>query len=413
MPGGRGRGRPRRPAALPLPDLGRVGGGGTARRAARIEGGPRRSRRSADRPGGAPRHAARRRPASRPADVLKRAGRRLGFFTVRDLLFHLPRRYDDLREMRQLGELVWVEDGTVVSRPRPGRRRPRRGARSGGGSSGRSRSSRTRPARSTRRGSGGGSSSAGCIPGDRVIVSRQAQALRPEADARQPRLPARGPGRRAAPRRADRAGLPADRRADREPAADRDARARSTGPASDYPEYLPAAIRDGRGARRDRRRRSRRPTTRRRSRAATRRSAGSRSTSCSRSSWGWSARRRQRGRDAARPIAVDDADDAGAARRRSTGSLARKLGRDVALTTDQDAAIAAIRDDLARPTPMLRLLQGDVGSRQDGGRGLRARGGGAGRAAGRAPRPDGPPRPAAPRDARRRCSRTRRSPSSC
>ena len=29
---------------------------------------------------------------------------------------------------------------------------------------------------------------------------------------------------------------------------------------------------------------------------------------------------------------------------------------------DQDAAIDAIREDLARPTPMLRLLQGDVGS---------------------------------------------------
>ena len=37
------------------------------------------------------------------ANILKRAGRRLGFFTIRELLFHLPRRYDDLREMRQLG----------------------------------------------------------------------------------------------------------------------------------------------------------------------------------------------------------------------------------------------------------------------------------------------------------------------
>ena len=31
---------------------------------------------------------------------LRRAGIRLDFYTVRDLLFHLPRRYDDLREMR-------------------------------------------------------------------------------------------------------------------------------------------------------------------------------------------------------------------------------------------------------------------------------------------------------------------------
>src|SRR3990170_6379999 len=47
--------------------------------------------------------------------TLRRAGIRLDFYTVRDLLFHLPRRYDDLREMRRLGDLVWIEDGTVVS----------------------------------------------------------------------------------------------------------------------------------------------------------------------------------------------------------------------------------------------------------------------------------------------------------
>src|SRR3954453_13478280 len=49
------------------------------------------------------------------ANLLQRAGRRLGFLTVRELLFHLPRRYDDLREMRQLGQLPWVEEGKVVS----------------------------------------------------------------------------------------------------------------------------------------------------------------------------------------------------------------------------------------------------------------------------------------------------------
>ena len=47
--------------------------------------------------------------------TLRRAGIRLGFYTVRDLLFHLPRRYDDLREMRKLGDLVMGDDGTVVS----------------------------------------------------------------------------------------------------------------------------------------------------------------------------------------------------------------------------------------------------------------------------------------------------------
>ena len=33
--------------------------------------------------------------------ALRRAGIKLDFYTVRDLLFHLPRRYDDLREMRK------------------------------------------------------------------------------------------------------------------------------------------------------------------------------------------------------------------------------------------------------------------------------------------------------------------------
>src|SRR4029077_840172 len=47
--------------------------------------------------------------------ALRRAGIKLDFYTVRDLLFHLPRRYDDLREMRKLGDLGWVADGEVVS----------------------------------------------------------------------------------------------------------------------------------------------------------------------------------------------------------------------------------------------------------------------------------------------------------
>ena len=72
-------------------------------------------------------------------------------------------------------------------------------------------------------------------------------------------------------------------------------------------------------------------------------------------------RRRQRGRDAARPVDVADAVDA-ELRDALVGSIGRKLGREVALTPDQDAAIRDIRADLARATPMLRLLQGDVGS---------------------------------------------------
>ena len=49
------------------------------------------------------------------AATIARRGRRLGILRVRDLLFHLPRRYEDLREMRQLGELLLVPDGEAIS----------------------------------------------------------------------------------------------------------------------------------------------------------------------------------------------------------------------------------------------------------------------------------------------------------
>ncbi len=49
------------------------------------------------------------------ATVLRRVGPRLGIRTVRDLLFHLPRRYDDLRELSSARELASVEEGTAAS----------------------------------------------------------------------------------------------------------------------------------------------------------------------------------------------------------------------------------------------------------------------------------------------------------
>ncbi len=49
------------------------------------------------------------------AATLRRAGVRLGWYDVRDLLFHLPRRYDDLREMTTIAGLRDLDDGTVVS----------------------------------------------------------------------------------------------------------------------------------------------------------------------------------------------------------------------------------------------------------------------------------------------------------
>ena len=49
------------------------------------------------------------------ANLLRRAGVRLGWYDVRDLLFHLPRRYDDLRELATIAQLRDRDDGTVVS----------------------------------------------------------------------------------------------------------------------------------------------------------------------------------------------------------------------------------------------------------------------------------------------------------
>ena len=127
-----------------------------------------------------------------------------------------------------------------------------------------------------------------------------------------------------------------------------------------YPEYLPTPIRDGEeivpiGAALEE---AHYPATFEGRDAALRRLAFDELLALQ---LGMVGRRRQRGRDAARPIPVDDATDA-ALRATLTSSLSRKLERDVALTTDQSTAIRDLRDDLARPTPMLRLLQGDVGS---------------------------------------------------
>jgi ATP-dependent DNA helicase RecG len=60
-------------------------------------------------------------------------------------------------------------------------------------------------------------------------------------------------------------------------------------------------------------------------------------------------------------IAIEPARDAGI-RHELAAALGRRLGRDVELTVDQDRAMDVIRDDVRGPHPMLRLLQGDVGS---------------------------------------------------
>ena len=292
------------------------------------------------------------------ANLLQRAGRRLGFLTVRELLFHLPRRYDDLREMRKLGDLRFVEEGTVVSarvrvvdvRVEPSFRR---------------RIQRTIAEFEDETGSveatwfGRRFIERRLFPGADIIVSGKLKHFGRKLTLDNPDFqPIGTEGEmlhvgRIVPIYRLTAGLTAARlRIAMREALDR--------AGVHYDEYLPAPIlADQRlegiaRALED----AHYPSTFEGRDAALRRLAFDELLALQ---LGMVGRRRQRGREAARPIPIDDTVDRDL-RRSLTTSLGRKLGRDVALTADQDTAIGAIRDDLARETPMLRLLQGDVGS---------------------------------------------------
>jgi ATP-dependent DNA helicase RecG len=289
--------------------------------------------------------------------VLRRAGKRLGFYTVRDLLFHLPRRYDDLREMRKLGDLVWVEEGTVISaRARVADVRVEAGFRR--------RIQRT-VARLT--------DDTGSIDAtwfgrryierrlkvdDNVIVSGKVKHFGRKLTLDNPDFQ-HDTGEtdllhvgRIVPVYRLTAGLTAARlRTAMREALDK--------AGAHYREYLPAEIRSHEELP---------PIARALEEAHYPSSFEARDAALRRLAFdellalqiGMVGRRRQRGRDEARPIRVGDADpDLRAA---IEASLSRKLGHAAALTDDQATAIDAIRDDLARSTPMLRLLQGDVGS---------------------------------------------------
>ncbi len=292
------------------------------------------------------------------ANLLKRAGRRLGFLTVRELLFHLPRRYDDLREMKRLGELAWVEEVTVVSarvrvadvRVEPSFRR---------------RIQRTIAVLEDETGTieatwfGRRFIERRLFPGAEVIVSGRLKRFGRKLTLDNPDFQAVGAEGemlhvgRIVPVYRLTAGLTAARlRMAMREALDKAGRA--------YPEYLPSAIVTeetlvGIGGALEE---AHYPATFEGRDAALRRLAFDELLALQ---LGMVGRRRQRGRDAARPIAVADPLDV-ELRATVTASLSRKLARPVELTPDQAMSIGAIRDDLARPTPMLRLLQGDVGS---------------------------------------------------
>ena len=290
--------------------------------------------------------------------TLGRVGKRMGLSTVRDLLFHLPRRYDDLREMRKLGDLAWIEDGEVISaRVTVADIRVE--------ASFRRRIQRTIALLEDDTGSieatwfGRRYIERRLHPGDHVIVSGKVKHFGRKRTLDNPDFQPEGRDDellhvgRIVPVYRLTAGLTANRLR----VAIREALDRA---GHEYPEYLPPELRE---------REQLAPIPEALEQAHYPASFEGRDAALRRMAFdellalqvGMVGRRRQRGRDAARPVAVDAPVDA-ELRSALRASLARKLGREVELTPDQDAAIGDIRSDLARPTPMLRLLQGDVGS---------------------------------------------------
>ena len=289
---------------------------------------------------------------------LRRAGIRLDFYTVRDLLFHLPRRYDDLREMRKLGQLSMEQDGTVVSvQARVGDVRVEPGFR------GRIQRTIARLEDDT------GSVDATWfgrrfierrLPvGGEVVVSgkikhfgRRLTFDNPEFQVLTGETEVLHAGR-IVPVYPLTSGLTAARlRSAIREALDKAGHA--------YPEYLPASIVAEEGLM---------PIAQAIEEAHYPDSFEGRDAALERLAFdellalqiGMVQRRRQRVRDAAPKVHLDEASDA-SVRSALVEVLGWRVGRPVQLTTDQVAAMTAIRDDLARPTPMLRLLQGDVGS---------------------------------------------------
>ena len=290
--------------------------------------------------------------------ALRRAGIKLDFYTVRELLFHLPRRYDDLREMRKLGDLFREQDGTVVSaQARVGDVRVEPGFR------GRTQRTIARLEDDT------GSIDATWfgrrfierrLPiGGEVVVSGKVKHFGRRLTLDNPEFQVVADDTellhagRIVPVYPLTAGLTAVRlRTAIREALDKAGFA--------YPEYLPAPLVADEGLV---------PIARAIEEAHYPDSFEGRDAALRRLAFdellalqlGMVARRRQRVRDAAPTLTLDAASDT-EVRAALVDALGQRVGRPVELTVDQAAAMAAIRDDLARPTPMLRLLQGDVGS---------------------------------------------------
>ena len=292
------------------------------------------------------------------AAVLRRAGIRLGWYDVRDLLFHLPRRYDDLRELSRLGDLVWAEEGTIVSaRVRvedvrveaSWRRRVQRTTARLRDDTGQIEATWFGRRFIERR----------LRTGQEIVVSGRLKRFGRALTIDNPEFQAiDGDGEvlhagRIVPVYRLTAGLTAARlRVAMREALDR---------AGDhYPEYLPEALR------RDERLE---PIATALESAHYPASFDGRDAALRRLAFdellalqvGMVGRRRARGRDAAPRVEVDDPTDA-RIRAGLVATIGARVGGAVELTPDQETAIRDVRADLAGSTPMLRLLQGDVGS---------------------------------------------------
>jgi ATP-dependent DNA helicase RecG len=292
------------------------------------------------------------------AGLLRRAGIRLGWYDVRDLLFHLPRRYDDLRELSRLGDLVWAEEGSVVSaRVRVEDVRVE--------ASWRRRIQRTIARLSDETGDieatwfGRRFIERRLRKGQEIVVSGRLKRFGRRWTIDNPEFQAvDGDGEvlhagRIVPVYRLTAGLTAARlRVAIREALDRAGHA--------YPEYLPGDIRQEEGlvGIAEALESAHYPESFERRDAALHRLAFDELMALQ---LGMVMRRRARGADRAPTISVRDANDV-AIRRALVAALSEKVGSGVALTPDQEAAIDAIRIDLAGYNPMLRLLQGDVGS---------------------------------------------------
>ena len=292
------------------------------------------------------------------ATLLRRVGRRFGWTSVRDLLFHLPRRYDDLRELYKLADLRNVEDGEVASatvgirdlRVDPGfRRRIQRTTASLFDETGDAQAVWFGRRFIERR----------LKVGDTVLVSGkirhrgwQTTFDNPEFQREDADGAALHAGRIVPVYRLS-AGLTAARlRIAIREVLDRAGAA--------YPEYLPdeisaaeALVPIGQAIEA-----AHYPETFEARDEALRRLAFDELFALQ---LGMVARRRERARTSAPSLTISDATDQ-AIRETLTAGIAARAERDVTLTSDQVTAMDVVRRDLAADLPMLRLLQGDVGS---------------------------------------------------